>query len=80
MVKIPYIGIANLLLGRPMYPERIQGEATAEKLATELVDCLENAKRIEQTRTDSKELRGILDKPSGGGAGSWLVSKLKETD
>jgi lipid-A-disaccharide synthase len=36
LVRVPYLGIANLLLRRPMYPEYIQGAATPEALAAEL--------------------------------------------
>jgi len=32
LVKVPYLGIANLLLNEPMYPEFIQGAATPRRL------------------------------------------------
>ena len=78
VLKIPYIGIANLLLDRPMYPELIQGDARPEKLSDELIDCLDNADRISRTREDSIALKAILDKPDGGGAGRWLVSEIEK--
>lgn len=73
LVKIPYIGIANLLLDKPLYPEFLQGAATRKRLANEIVDCIENAERIEQTRKWSAELRELLDKPSTGGVADWLL-------
>jgi len=79
VVKIPYIGIANILLERPSYPEYIQGAAKAETLARELAECLESDERIESARKDSAELRSILDKPSSGGAGTWLVENVDGT-
>ncbi len=72
VVKIPYIGIANILLKQPFYPEYIQGDAKPETLARELVDCVENESRVENARKLSRELRSILDKPASGGAGAWL--------
>ncbi len=78
MVKLPYIGIANLLLKRPMYPEFIQGDANPEALANELIDCIESHQRIARTQALSSELRRILDKPSAGGAGSWLIENIEE--
>lgn len=77
VVKIPFIGIANLLLARPMYPELIQGDARADRLADELMDCLDSEERIRRTQEDSVNLREILNKPDGGGAGRWLVSQVE---
>jgi lipid-A-disaccharide synthase len=76
VMKIPYIGIANLLLDRSFYPEFIQGAARPEVLVREMIDCIENPERIERVRKESGELRTILDKPAGGGVGSWLVENI----
>ena len=76
VMKIPYIGIANLLLDRPFYPEYIQGDAQTDVLVREMIDCMENPERIEKARKGSEELRAILDKPAGGGVGSWLVKNI----
>lgn len=73
LVKIPYIGIANLLLDKPLYPEYIQGAASTKRLASEIEDCIENVDRIKQTRNWSAELRELLDKPSTGGVADWLL-------
>ena len=75
-MKIPYIGIANLLLDRPFYPEYIQGDAQTDVLVREMIDCMENPERIQKVRKGSEELRAILDKPAGGGVGSWLVENI----
>lgn len=71
--KTPYIGIANIILGKPLYPELIQSEATKARLAAEMTDCIENVERIKQTRNWSAELRDLLDKPSSGGPAEWLL-------
>ncbi|MDQ8185204.1 lipid-A-disaccharide synthase [Pelagicoccus sp. SDUM812002] len=73
LVKIPYIGIANVLLDKPLYPEYIQGAATRKRLAAEISDCIENVDRIKQTRNWAAELRELLDKPSSGGVADWLL-------
>ncbi len=77
VLKIPFIGIANLLVNRPIYPEMIQGDAKSEALVPELNDCIDNPERIKRTQDASQELRAILDKPSGGGAGSWLLENIE---
>lgn len=74
LVRVPYIGIANILLDRALYPEYIQGEARPEALQEELLDCLENPDRLSKAQEGSEALREILDQPAGGGAGNWLQS------
>ena len=75
-VKIDYIGIANLLLKEPMYPEFIQGAATAPALAAQLRACTTDAKRRELTATQAARLRELLHEPTGGTAAAWLVRRL----
>jgi lipid-A-disaccharide synthase len=77
LVRVPYLGIANLLLRRPMYPEYIQGAATPEALATELRTCVHNAGRQERTRADAAELRALLSVPASGTAGDWLARQVE---
>lgn len=72
LVKVPYIGIANLMLGEPMYPEFIQGAATPHALAAELHACLHDPIRLQRTREQSRRLRSALSHPAGVTAAAWL--------
>jgi lipid-A-disaccharide synthase len=75
IVKVPYLGLANLLLGEPMYPEFIQGAATAENLSRELTACVRDAARREKTAEQAARLRKALQQPSNGIA-EWLLRQL----
>ncbi len=79
LVKIPYIGIANLLLKKPLYPEYVQGAANRKRLADEITDCIENVERLKQTRNWAAELRNLLDQPSKGGVSQWLLENLEQS-
>jgi lipid-A-disaccharide synthase len=72
LVKVPFLGIANLLLGEPMYPEFIQGAATAKNLSRELAACTHDAARRAGTAEQAARLRKCLRKPSTGSA-EWLL-------
>ncbi|MBP6865505.1 MAG: lipid-A-disaccharide synthase [Candidatus Didemnitutus sp.] len=74
-VKIEFIGIANLLLREPMYPEFIQGAATAAALAAQLEDC-RTPERSELTRRQAERLRGLLHQPRRGTAADWVARQL----
>jgi lipid-A-disaccharide synthase len=76
LVKVEYLGIANLLLKEPMYPEYIQGAAKPEALARELKDCLENPARRERTRMLAEKLRALLSQPAAGSAVEWMQRQL----
>jgi len=76
LVKVPYLGIANLLLGEPMYPEYIQGAATPPALAAELRACLHEPARRERTAAQAARLRALLSQPAGRTPGEWLARQL----
>jgi lipid-A-disaccharide synthase len=76
LVKVRFIGIANLLLGEAMYPEFIQGAATAEALAGQLRACVHDAARRERTAEQAVRLRKLLGQSAGGSAADWLARFL----
>jgi len=72
-VKVPYIGIANLLLGEAMYPEFIQEAAAPKRLALELAACTDDPGRRQRSLEQSQRLRAILHQPASGTAADWLA-------
>ena len=77
LVKVDYIGIANLLLKEPMYPEFIQGAATPTALAGELRECVGNPARLRQTQGQLGKLRALLARPTAGTAADWIARQLQ---
>ena len=78
LVKVEFIGIANLLLQEPMYREFIQGAARSGALAGELRACLEDPAKLEQTRAQAQKLRSLLAQPAHGTAADWVARQLAE--
>jgi len=76
LVRVPYLGIGNLLLNEPMYPEYIQKAATPAALATELRLCLHDPARQAATAAQAERLRALLRVPASGTAGEWLARQL----
>jgi lipid-A-disaccharide synthase len=76
LVKVKFIGIANLLLGEAMYPEHIQFSATPARLAAQLQDCVTNLARAEKTHRYAERLRTLLSRPAEGSVGEWLATQL----
>ncbi|QXD23043.1 lipid-A-disaccharide synthase [Opitutia bacterium ISCC 51] len=76
LVSIPYIGIANLLLEKPYYPEYIQGDAKPSVLAKEIDRCLTDQEVIQQTQDDCKELHQRLKQENDETPWNWLIRYL----
>jgi lipid-A-disaccharide synthase len=76
IVRVPYLGIANILLDEPMYPEYIQGAATPRALAGELSACINDPQRRSRTSAQSAELRSLLVNPAGVTEADWLSRHL----
>ena len=76
LVRVPYRGIANILLGEAMYPEFIQDRARAGALADQLSECLDNPLRGSRTASQAAELRSMLARPAGDTESDWLLRNL----
>jgi len=75
VVNVPYLGIANLLLGEPAWPEFIQGDAKPATLAHRLDECESPAAR-DQAATHATKLLKLLGTSSPNAATLWLENKL----
>ncbi len=73
LVKVPYIGIANLLLKRPLHPEFIQGAAKPERLAKQLLRALDDPAAAQQAAAGADELQELLHAGSDASAAEWLA-------
>jgi len=65
LVRIPYIGLVNVLAGRPVVPEFIQHLAQPAEIARKTKALLENDSLRENFK---REIRGTLGKLGGPGA------------
>ena len=74
-VKIPYLGIANILLDRPFYPEFIQRAATPARLAGRIRAMLEPAAAGEAAE-GAAELTRILSTNRYLDPAAWVKTHL----
>ena len=70
---MPYIGIANLLLGRALHQEYIQGTANSERLSREIL-AARSLDHTEKATAAASELKRILSPSSSQpNAVEWLL-------
>lgn len=60
LVRLPYISLVNLVLGRPAVPELIQGGARPERIAAAARELLADPAALSRMRRAEGELRGRL--------------------
>jgi lipid-A-disaccharide synthase len=76
LIRVPYLGIANLILESPIYPEFLQGAAKSNRLAPEIRAALQDGDRVKQTAAAATDLRECLHYPDTGGATEWMINRL----
>lgn len=75
LVRLPYVGLVNLVLGRKVVPELLQGHASPERIALEAEQLLVNDREREEMREALEEVRGRL---GSGGASRRAAQEIAE--
>ena len=76
LIKVPYLGIPNLVLGEKKIPELLQYDATPKKIASEAVRILSDKRSQELMKNDLKEVSRRLGEPGATGRAALEVLKL----
>jgi lipid-A-disaccharide synthase len=74
LVKAPFLSMVNLIAGRQVAPELIQGDMTAERIAAEANRLLESEEARSAMRADLAEVAAKLasDRDPMGTAAEWI--------
>lgn len=75
LVDVSSVTMANLLLKRPVVHEYLQKDATGDRLATEILDLLENMQRRQELAAATAEVHHLL---GGAGASQRAADYLAE--
>lgn len=60
LVRVPFYSMVNLIAGRQVVPELMQGDMTAPRLAAEACSLLDNGDALRRMRDDLAEVAGRL--------------------
>ncbi len=75
LVRIPFLGMPNILAGRQIAPEFLQGAATPARLASAMQELLLNP---EKRSAQQEAFRGVIEGLGGPGAGERAARVVAE--
>lgn len=75
LVKLPHFSLVNLVLGRPVVPERFGREVSPDRLAADAVALLRDPQRIAAMRRDLADVRGALGAGGASGRAADVVAE-----
>ena len=78
VVRVEHIGLVNIIAGKTVVPERVQDDATAEKLATEVKAILCDRARYDAIRKDLSGVREKLGEPGASRRAAAIALGLME--
>lgn len=76
LIKSPYAGLPNLLAGKYIVPEFLQGDATPQKIADEAVKLISNPEKQRQIVGKLKQVVEPLESPQKNGTVIEKVAQL----
>jgi lipid-A-disaccharide synthase len=76
MIRLPYVGLPNILAGRFIVPELIQEDATPENLTNIALNMIENPKRLEDIKRKFDKISATLDEDVAKLSADAILSEL----
>jgi lipid-A-disaccharide synthase len=76
LVSIDHIGLANIIAGKTIVPELIQNEANPERIATEVVNILNDGARMQNIRQELLAVREALGQPGAAERAARLACSM----
>lgn len=79
VIRIPFLGLPNIILGRARFPELLQYDATPDKIASEALNILSNADTRGRMKKDLEEVSRRLGEPGAARRAAIEILKVLDT-
>lgn len=76
LIKIPYIGLVNVVAGSKVIPEFVQFSATPKKIAAECQNILQSPAKLSQIKLDLARVKASLGSPGASAAAAQEIVKF----
>jgi lipid-A-disaccharide synthase len=78
LIRVPHIGLANLIAGRRVMPELIQNEAGAGAIAETVTELLARPERLQAMRSDLLKVRDLMGRPGAASRVADIAMEMIE--
>ena len=79
LVKIPYIGLVNVVAGKRIVPECVQFQATPEHIASELRKIITDEIRIAVIKENLRDVKNLLGTPGASRRAAEIIYEAATT-
>lgn len=79
LVKIPYIGLVNVVAGKKIVPECVQFQATPEHIASQLRKIITDEIRIAVIKENLRDVKNILGEPGASQRAAEIIHESTAT-
>lgn len=76
LIRVPFVGMPNLIAGREIAPELLQGDLNAETVAAHITAFLDDQPRLLRARADLAEVRAKLGEANASGRAAQSIFNL----
>lgn len=77
LVRLPYFSLPNLLAGRKLVPELLQGEVRPDRLGPQILDWLTHPEAVAALQEEFRELHRTLHREASSTAAEAVLELLK---
>ena len=78
-IKVPFVGMPNLIAGRVVAPELLQDQLNGNSLSREMQDMLSNRERLQKARLDLQEVRAKLGEAKASARAAKVIIESLES-
>ena len=79
LIKVPFVGMPNLIAGRVVAPELLQDQLNGEVLSREIQALLSDGKRLQKARLDMQEVREKLGEANASARAAKVIIESLES-
>ncbi|MBM3245914.1 MAG: lipid-A-disaccharide synthase [Candidatus Omnitrophica bacterium] len=72
-IRLPYIGMANIVAGKKIIPEFIQFRARPQKISRQVLKILKNPAELEKIKTDLAQVKASLGSPGAASRAARII-------
>ncbi|MEI6124922.1 MAG: lipid-A-disaccharide synthase [Pseudomonadota bacterium] len=76
LIRIPWIGLANIVAGKKVVPELIQDDITAEKIAGEACALLKDPERMQRIKTELSTIKKTLGEKGASTRVAQMIDEM----